>query len=101
MTKELYFEMCEMMGTEPDLSQVPVEYDDLSLDVQFAFSIYSKLKDEWDTMNGGYLGKNYSGIVDMLELLEVPREDRKWVFELINMIDTHRAKAIKDNTPKK
>ncbi len=89
------------MGQEPIPEQIPVEYDDLSIDIQFAMSIYSKLKDEWDTMNGGYLGKSYAGILDMFILLEVPKEDMRQLFDLVTMIDTHRKKAITDNTPKK
>lgn len=99
MTKEAYFEMCEMLGTEPVEEEIPVDYSDLLTDVQEALGIYSKLRDEWDTMNGNYLGKNYSGILDILNILEVPPEDRKTMFELIGIIDGHRAKAIKDNKP--
>ena len=89
------------MGSEPIESEMPVEYNDLSLDVQAALSIYSKLKDEWDTMNGNYMGKSYAGIVDIFTILEVPREDWKMTFDLIGMIDVHRKKAISDNKPSK
>lgn len=101
MTKATYLEMCEALGSEPLESEIPVEYEDLSLDVQATLSIYSKLKDEWDTMNGHYLGKSYAGIVDIFDILEVPKEDRRLTFDLIGMIDTHRAKAISDKAPKK
>lgn len=100
MTKETYFEMCEMLGSEPLQEEIPVEYDDLMIDVQQAFSVYQKLKDEWDTMNGNYLGKNFSGILDILTILDVPLEDRRTMFDLINIIDEHRSKAIRDNKPK-
>lgn len=100
MTKETYFEMCEMLGSEPLQEEIPVEYEDLMIDVQQAFSVYQKLKDEWDTMNGNYLGKNFSGILDILTILDVPLEDRRTMFDLINIIDEHRSKAIRDNKPK-
>ena len=100
MTKEAYFEMCEMMGTEPDESQIPIDYEDLFVDVQEAIGIYSKLRDEWDSMSGTYLGKSYSGILDIFTVLGVPVEDRKTMFELIGIIDKHRAKAIADSKPK-
>lgn len=87
------------MGSQPVESEIPVEYSDLSLDVQEAISIYSKLKDEWDYMNGNYLGKSYAGILDIFTILEVPKEDWRTMFDLISMIDTHRSKAIKDNKP--
>lgn len=100
MTKEAYFEMCEMMGSEPDPNEIPVEFDDLFVDVQEALGIYSKLRDEWDTMNGVYLGKNYSGILDIFTILDVPVEDRKTMFELIGIIDKHRSEAIAAKKPK-
>ena len=33
MTKEQYFEMCEMMGSEPVEDEIPVEFDDLYSEV--------------------------------------------------------------------
>jgi hypothetical protein len=100
MTKDAYFELCDALGNEPIESEIPVEYDDFHIDVQEALAIYSKLKDEWDTMNGNYLGKSFSGILDIFTILEVPVEDHKTMFNLINVIDMHRQKAIMDAKPK-
>ena len=96
MTKEAYFEMCEALGSEPLDSEIPTDYEDLYVDVQEALSIYSKLRDDWDTMNGNYMGKNYAGILDISTILEVPEEDRKTMFDLIGIIDIHRSKAMAD-----
>ena len=100
MTKDAYFEMCEALGTEPVDDEIPIDFEDLYIDVQEAMGIYHKLRDEWDTMSGSYLGKNYVGLVDILELLEVPVEDRRTQYELIGIIDAHRSKAIADARPK-
>lgn len=94
MTKAAYFEMCEALGSEPLDDEIPVDFEDLYVDVQEAFGIYSKLKDDWDTMNGNYLGKNYAGILDIFTILEVPEEDRKTMFSLIGIIDVYRSKAL-------
>mgnify|MGYP000697463156 CR=1 FL=1 len=75
------------MGNEPLEEEIPVEYDDLLMDVQTTLNIYSKLKDEWDTMNGVYLGKSYSGLIDILSILEVPPEDYRVTFDLIGISD--------------
>lgn len=96
MTKATYFEMCEALGTEPIESEIPVEYDDLCPDLQDAFSVYSKLRDEWDTMNGYYLGKSFAGIKDIFDILEVSPEDRRTMFDLISNIDSYRIKSIND-----
>lgn len=100
MTKEAYFDVCEALGSEPVENEIPVEYSDFCLEVQEALSIYSKLKDEWDTFNGNYLGKSYAGIIDIFNILEVPTADHKTMFELIGMIDKYRSKAIADTKPK-
>lgn len=100
MTKAAYFEMCEMLGTEPVDEEIPVEYEDLFIDLQQAMNIYYKLRDEWDTMNGVYMGKSYAGILDIFTILEVPVEDHKTIFDLIGLIDHYRSKAISDNKPK-
>lgn len=94
MTKDAYFEMCESLGSEPVESEIPVDYHDLPVDAQEAFQIYNKLRDEWDGFNGVYLGKNYAGILDIFTILDVPVEDRRTLFELLNMIDSHRMAAF-------
>lgn len=101
MTKDAYFEMCEALGSEPVESEIPVEFEDFYVDVQQAMQIYFKLRDEWDTMNGNYLGKNYAGILDIFTILEVPVEDRKTMYDLIGIIDKHRSDAIIASKPKK
>lgn len=101
MTKAAYFEMCEMMNSEPIDEEIPIEYEDLLVDVQEALDIYFKLSDEWDTMNGNYMGKNYSGIKDIFDILGVPVEDRKTMFNLIGMIDKHRAESLELNKANK
>lgn len=100
MTKAMYYEMCEALGTEPAEDEIPVDYGDFHIDVQEALQIYQKLKDEWDGMSGNYLGKSYAGILDIFYILEVPVEDHKTLFNLIGMIDGHRSKAISDMKPK-
>jgi hypothetical protein len=101
MTKDAYFELCEAMGTEPVEEEIPVDFEDFYIDVQEALAIYQKLKDEWDTMNGNYMGKSYAGIIDIFTILEVPVEDHKTLFTLIGIIDRYRSKAISDSKPKK
>jgi hypothetical protein len=94
MTKQGYFEMCEMMNTDPVESQIPVEYEDLVLEVQQALQIYHNLQDSWDYMGGNYIGKNLSGFRDVLDILEIPQEDRRSIYELVMMIDRIRANII-------
>lgn len=92
MTKDSYFEMCEMLGTEPKEEEIPVEFEDLLEDVQEAFIVYNMLQDNWDTMNGNYMGKILSGIADILNIAGV--QDQKTCFQLIQLIDRERSKIF-------
>ncbi len=94
MTKEMYFEMCEALGNEPVESEIPVDFEDFPLEVQQAFSVYKMLRDEWDTMNGLYLGKSLIGIKDILEATEVEPDEHKLITMLVRMIDSVRADEI-------
>ena len=49
----------------------------LPIDIQLALDVYYKLRDEWDYMNGNYIGKSFNGFKDILDILEVPLDDRK------------------------
>lgn len=90
----MYFEMCETLGTEPVESEIPVEFEDFPLEVQQAFGVYRMLRDEWDTMNGLYLGKSLIGIKDILEATEVEPDEHKLVVMLVRMIDSVRSEEI-------
>jgi hypothetical protein len=94
MTKEAYFEMCEMLGSEPIDSETPVEFDDFPIEVQQAFGVYRMLRDEWDTMTGSYLGKSLIGIRDLLDTSEIELQDQKFIVMLVRLIDQIRSDEI-------
>ena len=94
MTRESYLDMCDMMGSEPVESEIPIEYDDFPLDVQQALSVYRMLKDEWEGFNGLYLGKSFIGLTEILDYMEVDLADRKLTVQLIKLIDSVRAELI-------
>lgn len=96
MTKDAYYEMCEALGSDPLEEEIPVEMEDFPDEVQEAINVYYKLRDEWDTMNGVYLGKSFAGFADILDILEVPKEDRKYLLEWISIMDAARSKAFRD-----
>lgn len=94
MTKDMYFEMCETLGNEPIESEIPVQFDDFPLEVQQAFNAYRMLRDEWDFMNGSYLGKSLIGIKDVLEATEIDPSEQKFIIMLIRVIDSVRSEEI-------
>lgn len=92
MTKERYFEMCEMLGTEPVESEIPVELEDLPHEVQESYRVYSLLNDNWEGMSGTYLGKNMAGLKDIMDILDI--DDRVSTLTIIQLIDSARMKYI-------
>lgn len=100
MTKEQYFEMCEALGTEPDENEIPVEYDDFPDIVQEAIGVYYKLRDEWDSFSGTYMGKSYVGLAEIFDILEIEKCDRKYILDWITIMDNTRSKIISAQKPK-
>ncbi len=100
MTKDQYFEMCEMLGSEPVDGEIPVEFQDFIPEVQQAFIVYNKLRDEWDTMNGVYMGKSYSGLQEIFEIYEIDRDSRKMFLDWFSTIDGIRRKLYDAKKPK-
>ena len=95
MTKEMYFEMCEALGTEPVESEIPVELDDFPVEVQEILQIYKLLKDDWEPMNGTYMGKHLTGIQDIFDIFEIDKTDRRLYLLILNMIDSIRSAEIR------
>ena len=73
--------MCEQMGWEPKEEELPQDGTNLSLECQQALTILNALPDNWEGMNGTWLGKDYSGLSAVMDIYEV--ESRREVFELL------------------
>lgn len=104
MTKDTYFEMCEMLNQEPIEEEIPVEVSDFPELVQQCFVIYSMLSDIWDSMGGSYLGKDYSTVFKLLELHEITEhQETVLCLEFLRHMDQVRqklvAEKIKANSP--
>jgi hypothetical protein len=94
MTKDAYFEMCEALGNEPIEEEIPVEFEDLILEVQNTFPIYNSLQDNWDSMSGTYLGKNMAGLLDIFTIIGLDKEEQHTTFKLIGVLDHYRSELI-------
>jgi hypothetical protein len=103
MTKETYFEMCEMLNQEPIESEIPVDPNDLPVLVQQTLTMYNLLEDRWDSMGGGYLGKNYTTVFNFFDLYGIDSSETLLVLELLQHIDVIRsnivAEKIKTRSP--
>lgn len=100
VTKATYFEICEQLGTTPNEDEIPVELEDFPLEVQQAFMVYYRLRDEWEGMSGTYMGKSFAGLQDLYEVFQIPQQDRQYVLDCINLIDAARSRSIELSKPK-
>jgi hypothetical protein len=95
MSKNAYFEMCEMLGQEPIETEIPVEVDDFPQLVQQCFVVYQILPDRWDSMGGGYMGKDYSIVFNLLHVYNVTdSEEILLVLDFLQHMDGVRQKLI-------
>lgn len=101
MNKDTYIEMCEMLGQEVDEALLPYEIEDFPIDVQQALEVYKLMKDEWDAMSGQYLGKSLIGIRDLLDALEIPKDEHTMMIKLIRQFDLVRTDIINQKSPEK
>jgi hypothetical protein len=85
-----YLEICSQLGIEPNPNQMPIDPSvDFSYQVQQAFFLYSSLSDKIDSMGGIWLGKDLSGVLDLMTIYNI--NNKKEVMDyLLYMIQTAR-----------
>jgi hypothetical protein len=96
MTPELYYEMCEALGTEPIESEIPVGFGELPETVQDYVHIYYLLRDIWDPMGGNYLGKDMSTVFDFFRLYKIESEDQLFALSILQQLDSYRSKILQE-----
>lgn len=100
MTKDTYFEMCDMLGTDPVDDEIPLELSDFPELVQQVFNIYQMLADNWDTMSGTYLGKDYSLVFRLLEVYGITCNHEQLIaFDILKSLDSTRKSIISEKKP--
>ena len=97
MTKDSYFEMCEMLGEEPIEAEIPLELSDLPEIVQQCIVMFGVVSDRWDSMGGNYLGKDYSILFNLFDIYQVSDPSEKLLsLEFLQHVDNVRSKLISD-----
>jgi hypothetical protein len=95
MTKDAYFEMCEMLAQEPIEEEIPVEVADFPDLVQQCFVIYGILSDCWDSMGGGYMGKDYAIVFNLFQVYSITDpEEILLCLDFLQHMDGVRQKLI-------
>ena len=78
------------MGVEPKEEDVPKDPSTFSLEAQQALIMLNVLPDKWEGMSGSWLGKEYAGLLDIMDLYQI--EDKKQVFELLKVCEDELGK---------
>jgi len=78
------------MGVEPKEDEIPKDPSTFSLEAQQALTMMNALPDMWEGMNGTWLGKDYSGLGDVMEIYDINK--KREVFELLKICEEQLSK---------
>ena len=90
MDIEQYLQMCEQMGWEPNEDEMPKDPSHLSYNVQSALILYNSLPDIWEGMSGTWIGKDYSCLIDIMEIYQI--DNKKEAFTLLKIAEGEASK---------
>ena len=90
MDIEQYLQMCEQMGWEPKDEEIPKDPNDLSYNVQGALVLFNALPDIWEGMSGTWMGKDYSGLMDIMNIYGI--DNKKEAFTLLKIAEGEASK---------
>ena len=71
------------MGLPIDENEIPLDITDVSYNSQQALFLFNVLPDKVEGMNGVWLGKEYAGLSDIMNIYEI--DDQKEVLDLLQV----------------
>jgi len=78
------------MGVEPKEEDIPKDPSTFSLEAQQALVMINALPDKWEGMSGTWMGKDYSGLMDIMDIYNI--QNKKEVFELMKVCEAEFSK---------
>jgi len=99
MSIDQYFEMCEQMGWEPKEEEIPKNPSHLSYNVQGALTLFNALPDIWEGMSGTWMGKDYSGLMDIMNIYGF--DNKKEIFSLLKIAEGEAGKFYAEKAKQK
>ena len=78
------------MGWEPNEDEMPKDASQLSYNVQGALVLYNALPDVWEGMSGTWMGKDYSGLMDIMDIYSL--DNKKEIFNLLKVAEGEASK---------
>jgi hypothetical protein len=71
------------MGLPIDEDEIPLDINDISYNSQQALFLFNVLTDKVEGMNGVWLGKDYAGLADIMNIYEI--DNQKEVLDLLQV----------------
>ena len=71
------------MGLPVDDEEIPLDIADLSYNSQQALFLFNVLPDKIEGMNGIWLGKEYAGLIDIMDIYDL--DNRRDVLDLLQI----------------
>ncbi len=83
----------EQLGTEPNPDEMPMELGELPMEVQQAVYLFNILPDLYAGMDGTWIGKSFSGLLDIMNIFEMEhhRDTFEYVLVCISEASKHYA----------
>ena len=94
MTQERYLKMCEQLGKEPNMDEIPPsieDFPDIAID---ALNTFSRLGDRVYP-DIGYMGKDFTTLPYYLDMYGV--EDEELFLEILTFLDSRAIKSSQDS----
>ena len=86
--------MCKTMNSDPIEKEMPLDFEDLTVQSQEVINIFNYLPDKWNGMAGTYEGKDLHNLPVILKLFLVDREDWLLYTDLLSVIIEDKIKSI-------
>ena len=97
MTADKYFDMCEQLGKEPKVEDIPIDLNDFPNIVHDAMVIFNSLNDKV-LPDIGYLGKDFTNLNILIETFKI--EDKELLLELLIWMDKQAIKKSSEDMKK-
>lgn len=97
MTRERYLSVCEQLGTEPKMHEMPPDWEDFPDIVPAAVSTFNMLGDRVYP-EIGYVGKDYTNLPYYIEIYEV--QDKEFFLHILSWLDSRAIKKSSEQLKK-
>lgn len=88
--------VAEGMGWEIVEEEIPIAYEELIIECQYALELFNCLPDKIEGMSGIWLGKDFSGLGEVMNLLSIPQDIRGEVFIFLQHIIADYSRYYED-----